>query len=986
VAGEQNLSGNLFGGQGGDSITGKATSAIRSVDTAATHLVAQLKMASQLLTQMQTTSKAIAANLSKIGGGTVTGPNLSSTGGAGGASSAAAAASAASQSTASRMQSLAVRGTSNVGAAVGAAAAYGPAAMMSQTGGMFGADMRAFANTDATLRMTAPGRFTSTGAATKWYTSGLAAGQSANDAITGGAILANAGFTGAGVTGSNMDIYRQRAAVMQNFTPGADIQATTSGLAQFQSAGFVNYMRARGVNARSMMTGAAGDPQAIADQILQTTSKTGAGFYKMSQQQRLDQVNGALMSGGALNLAVTRSGLGAEGQQQLVQMMRMSAMAGRPVSSMSQAETEKFLKDPAVSSQFQKADAKNAQATAQIQSQTLDAIQQGYATAKDLQTSMLKELGKHTTSLDIIAKTVGFNTGLGPSGSHAAGNVLSTVAEVMGGGLGAKGLASLGKSAVNKLRSGGSNVASRAAGPVTRAGALGSKIGRLAEAVATPMMVVDAFANWSQYYDKYSDPNHKPGVWTGIKDTLQHPIPVAVGDGMRFLKGMWNDVTGGGGVGTPVGTRGAPGGGGGTTSAGAGNSSGLIGEALKWLGTPYSWGGGDSNGPSRGIGRGSKTIGFDCSGFVRYVFGKFGVTLPRTSQAMASSGQEVTKANARKGDLLVITWTEPNGHVGIYLGGDKMIHSPHTGDVVKIAPVPWGNVSHIRRVIGGGAVGDASVGSSTSTDIGSGPLPFGLKHLWEGQGFFQTPTSNALSPTTASGSGTGSVTMASGGSNGQTVFNTLVGMGFTKAAAAGVVGNLQQESGVNPLSHQNGGGPGRGIMQWTSNQRWAQMVKWAKGNKQDPNALGTQVSWMVKEMRDAGVYSKLAGMTDVHAATQYFENSMEKAGTPNMAARYGYADSAYKSFSEGSWRVTKDQLAKVHDGEMIIPSNVAETLRTSIREGFAGQGSGGSSGGVQVIINASFAAGTTHQQATELAQTFRTIVQKTSSASKVRRR
>lgn len=104
----------------------------------------------------------------------------------------------------------------------------------------------------------------------------------------------------------------------------------------------------------------------------------------------------------------------------------------------------------------------------------------------------------------------------------------------------------------------------------------------------------------------------------------------------------------------------------------------VIGYAKSFLGTPYVYGG-DS--PSDG--------GFDCSGFTQYVFGKYGYTLNRISRDQALNGTYVSRANIQPGDLIFYSF-EGNGvisHLGIYLGDGKMIHSPRTGDVVKITDI-----------------------------------------------------------------------------------------------------------------------------------------------------------------------------------------------------------------------------------------------------------------------------------------------------------
>jgi hypothetical protein len=158
-----------------------------------------------------------------------------------------------------------------------------------------------------------------------------------------------------------------------------------------------------------------------------------------------------------------------------------------------------------------------------------------------------------------------------------------------------------------------------------------------------------------------------------------------------------------------------------------------------------------------------------------------------------------------------------------------------------------------------------------------------------------TPTEEQDTPT-----GTGSLV---GNTNAEKVFNFLRGSGFTDQAAAGVIGNLMQESGVNPKSKQLGGGPGRGIMQWGtgagSGGRWDALVAWASSSGKDPWALDTQVEWMMKEMRSYGTYNRLKGVSDIKKAVQIFESEMEKAGTPNYPRRYQFAADALASFGGG---------------------------------------------------------------------------------------
>ncbi len=98
----------------------------------------------------------------------------------------------------------------------------------------------------------------------------------------------------------------------------------------------------------------------------------------------------------------------------------------------------------------------------------------------------------------------------------------------------------------------------------------------------------------------------------------------------------------------------------------------VLATARKQLGKPYRWA---AVGPSS----------FDCSGFTMYVWNKAGVNLPHNSSAQRGATRPVSRKQARPGDLVFAP-----GHVGLYLGDGKMIHSPQTGDHVKISPIHAG--------------------------------------------------------------------------------------------------------------------------------------------------------------------------------------------------------------------------------------------------------------------------------------------------------
>jgi peptidoglycan hydrolase-like protein with peptidoglycan-binding domain len=94
--------------------------------------------------------------------------------------------------------------------------------------------------------------------------------------------------------------------------------------------------------------------------------------------------------------------------------------------------------------------------------------------------------------------------------------------------------------------------------------------------------------------------------------------------------------------------------------------------AQRYLGISYRWGGE------------SPRTGFDCSGFVMYVFSRVGVSLPRVVSAQYRVGKPVKRSQLRPGDIVFFNGL---GHDGIYIGGNRFVHSPSSGDVVKISTI-----------------------------------------------------------------------------------------------------------------------------------------------------------------------------------------------------------------------------------------------------------------------------------------------------------
>ena len=116
--------------------------------------------------------------------------------------------------------------------------------------------------------------------------------------------------------------------------------------------------------------------------------------------------------------------------------------------------------------------------------------------------------------------------------------------------------------------------------------------------------------------------------------------------------------------------------------SGAANGYALSGTALSLRGAPYRDGGGD---PS----------GFDCSGFVRYVYEQHGVAMPRQVRDQFRVGKNVDRDRLEAGDLVFFSTTAPGAsHVGIVIGGDQFVHAPSEKGVVRVESLNsqyWGS-------------------------------------------------------------------------------------------------------------------------------------------------------------------------------------------------------------------------------------------------------------------------------------------------------
>jgi hypothetical protein len=118
--------------------------------------------------------------------------------------------------------------------------------------------------------------------------------------------------------------------------------------------------------------------------------------------------------------------------------------------------------------------------------------------------------------------------------------------------------------------------------------------------------------------------------------------------------------------------------------------SGIINKACNYIGVNYRYGQ-------------SSERGFDCSGFVKFIFQNFGLELPHSSYILYKISKHIETTNAQSGDLVFfITRGKGVSHVGIYLGNNQFIHSPGKGRTVSIDSL---NAYYYKRhLVGFGSV------------------------------------------------------------------------------------------------------------------------------------------------------------------------------------------------------------------------------------------------------------------------------------------
>jgi hypothetical protein len=576
----------------------------------------------------------------------------------------------------------------------------------------------------------------------------------------------------------NVGTYGKGVAGLSNYAPGLGLEGTANAAASLNQGKSVNFMNQIGIQVRGA-DGLARNPSDVAndlvDRIWQTTPPLQAGGNEAYMY-----LQGSLQPGNQLylilNTYVTDPNL-----RQIVITKLFAKAKGLPKNPSKQQ-----LKNAGITTDVVNKTSGYNTAQLGLTQNTQADINQGTATA-------LQHL---TTATDAFSKVVGQMHGLLKAYGYTStmlGGMNGAVGSLVGSFLGSVVGPVIGHMATGIM----SKMTPAITGAVTKViGGLGAVATAAFAGISGYKGGKDHHWSWGNFLTSIAGGAASGGMIAGPWGALAGAVGGAAVYGGGYVAGSMNskDQKGGGaGRSSSAGVMNF----GDQHGAGAGRgaaaqqislqgASPQAGYALmtaaSQIGVPYSWGGGGTNGPSVGINQGSNTVGFDCSGFVQYVFAKQGIPLGGTTFVQIKQGRAINPLQAQPGDLLFFGTQGTPNHVGIYMGNGKMIESPHTGASVRIRGVNLNTVMACRRVLqdgqgsainfGGYAGGgnSSSAGGATSTGISGAPGTI-LSSNAVGTTVGSGVTANAIGGDRGGSSGTG---MSMSSSNGNIIINVSV--------------------------------------------------------------------------------------------------------------------------------------------------------------------------------------------------------------------
>jgi cell wall-associated NlpC family hydrolase len=398
-------------------------------------------------------------------------------------------------------------------------------------------------------------------------------------------------------------------------------------------------------------------------------------------------------------------------------------------------------------------------------------------------------------------------------------------------------------------------------------------------------------------------------------------------------------------------------------SAGGGVQA-AINFAMAQRGEPYVWGG---TGPDS----------WDCSGLMQAAYRSAGKKIRRTTWEQVGDGQPVSRDPKawKPGDLIF-----PNpGHVVMWLGGGRYIHAPRKGDVVKISSgTPKAHA--VRRMMGGGGNADwtnskgsdpkAADGNKKKTDNGTSSPRQELSSEpgtdWSsnvnslGQSYGMTATSGTLgmserevlasifggAPGGPSGGPGGNSASSPEAQQASDMAGTLIkgGQDVVDALRPFITDEKSKKKtpkGGSPEANKALGRAMAGARGWSGRQ-WSDLLQlWVKESGWNHKAVN-------KSSGAAGIPQALPSahpgvvtpewMADPQAQIQWGLNYIAgRYRTPSRAWQHSQRTGWYRG---GAWNVPEDELATVHQGEMVVPAPEARKIREVLTDTSAGPASG----------------------------------------------
>lgn len=358
--------------------------------------------------------------------------------------------------------------------------------------------------------------------------------------------------------------------------------------------------------------------------------------------------------------------------------------------------------------------------------------------------------------------------------------------------------------------------------------------------------------------------------------------------------GSSNSATGGGGGGSTKATG---------TNSGA-NAAEVIGFAEQQLGDPYVWGG---TGPN----------GWDCSGLTQWAYGKAGVKIPRVASDQQKQGKAVSTDAVQPGDLLFNG--NPAHHVVMAIGGGKIIEAPRTGLNVRIRSFKPGEFTNARRILG--AIGDMS--SLTNGGAGQSNTLNDQQSLVGGDiggTYGGTSELEALMGSLSGGN------VAAGAMPLSAASGTTTSTSGNQSPTAGVSGTGSNKTSSLQTYAKKLLGTYGWSGQWGSfNALEMSEAGWnPKATNPSSGAYGLAQALPAGKYASAGSDWKTSGETQLRWMMGYIK---DRYGDPNSAWSFHQRNNWY---AQGAWSIDKDQSATVHQGEMIIPAQQAETIRQTL--------------------------------------------------------